>query len=273
MRKKPSIRYVDMCIYVDENIGKPGADVDTIYEYLTMICYMLAVKKKLFNSEDYYDKYAHYIASSVYMRMAIDKPGREPVKSCLNYIKSIIYRRKADFEKMEYGYTTEQDSVESEILRDFNEQGARFSLMSFASIEAEEYFSRISDIIYDVINKGPHKSNKVLVWKLYQSCLISLLRNFTLSNKNKLRLLKRGNVNELRDNYEDLITSIMNQETMDAPVVYNLEPKWLDYVAVLIQEIKGKIIADINEICRVYTLSNKMVEDVLLVSSLGESDE
>jgi hypothetical protein len=42
---------------------------------------------------------------------------------------------------------------------------------------------------------------------------------------------------------------------------------------VLIQEVKGKIIADINEICRVYTLSNKMVEDVLLVSSLGESDE
>lgn len=163
MRKKPPIRYVDMCIYVDSNIGKPGADVDKIYDYLTMICYMLAVKRRLFNSEEYYDKYAHYIASSVYLRMANNKPGREPVKSCLNYIKSVIYRRKSDFEKMEYGYTTELGSEESEVLRDFNEQGARFSLMPFASIEAEEYFSRISNIIYDVINKGPHRADKVLV--------------------------------------------------------------------------------------------------------------
>lgn len=78
---------------------------------------------------------------------------------------------------------------------------------------------------------------------------------------------------EVRDNYEDLITNIMSQETSSAPIAYNLNERWVDYIAVLMQQIKGKIVADINEICRTYTLSNKMVEDVLLVSSLGESDE
>lgn len=116
MKKIPNVRYVDMCIYVDENIGKPDADVEKIYEYLTMISYMLAVKRKLFNSEEYYDKYAHYIASSVYMRMVVNVPGRPPIKSCLNYIKSIIALRKVDFEKLEYGYTTEKDSIETNVL-------------------------------------------------------------------------------------------------------------------------------------------------------------
>lgn len=163
MKKKPTIKYTDMCIYVDANIGKQDADVEKIYEYLTMISYMLAVKKKLFSLEDYYDKYAHYIASSVYMRMTSKKPGLEPVKSCLNYIKSIITKRKSTFEALEYGYTTEPDTIENEAFKNFNENKARFSLNPFASIEANEYFSSISNIIYDIILQGPYKDDKVLV--------------------------------------------------------------------------------------------------------------
>lgn len=272
MKKKPTIKYTDMCIYVDANIGKQDADVEKIYEYLTMISYMLAVKKKLFSLEDYYDKYAHYIASSVYMRMTSKKPGLEPVKSCLNYIKSIITKRKSTFEALEYGYTTEPDTIENEAFKNFNENKARFSLNPFASIEANEYFSSISNIIYDIILQGPYKDDKVLVWKLYQSCVISLLRNFTLSNKHKLKLLKKGNEDELRDDYENLLPDFMEDETRTAPIVYNLDNEWIDYISVLLQQIKTTIASDINEICDMYVLSDKMVEDVLLVSSLGEND-
>ena len=51
MRKKPEIRYVDMAIYVDEHIHEPNHDVKKIYDYLTMLAYMLAVKRRFFNYE------------------------------------------------------------------------------------------------------------------------------------------------------------------------------------------------------------------------------
>lgn len=163
MRRKPNIRYVDMCIYVDNNIGKPDADVNKIYDYLTMISYMLAIKKNLFNSEDYYDRYAHYIASSVYMRMTSNKPGVEPVKSCLNYIKSIITKRKVNFEKAEYEFTTKSNSIESSVLRESTNYAARNSIMPFASIDICDYFQNIHNIIYDEIMKGPYKNDYNLV--------------------------------------------------------------------------------------------------------------
>lgn len=64
----------------------------------------------------------------------------------------------------------------------------------------------------------------------------------------------------------------MEDETKTAPIVYNLDEKWIDYISVLLQQIKDTIVSDVNEICDMYVLSDKMVEDVLLVSSLGEND-
>ena len=43
--KDKKIKYTDMCIYIDNNINKPDADVEKIYDYLVKISYMLASKK------------------------------------------------------------------------------------------------------------------------------------------------------------------------------------------------------------------------------------
>ena len=53
MRKKPKIKYTDMAIYVDNNILNPDADVSLIYNYLQMLAYMLAVKRRFFNKEEF----------------------------------------------------------------------------------------------------------------------------------------------------------------------------------------------------------------------------
>lgn len=163
MRKKPKIKYVEMCIYVDKNIRDPNADSEKIYEYLVMLAYMLAVKRKLFDSETYYDNYAHYIASSVYMRMVSNKPNQEPVKSCLNYMKSIISKRKYNFEKAEFDYTTPEGSEESDILKDFNTSIVRHGSSGMLKIEVEDYFKSIDKIILDEIHRGPYGNDKALV--------------------------------------------------------------------------------------------------------------
>lgn len=73
MKRKPPIRYVDMAIYVDNNIfSKDTTVIETIYDYLTMLAYMLSCKRRFFNKEEYYDGFAKYLAEIVYLRM-IDK--------------------------------------------------------------------------------------------------------------------------------------------------------------------------------------------------------
>lgn len=51
MRRKPDVRYVDMAMYVDSHVHEPNHDVKKIYDYLTMLAYMLAVKRRFFNYE------------------------------------------------------------------------------------------------------------------------------------------------------------------------------------------------------------------------------
>ena len=67
--KSEKIKYTDMCIYIDNNINKPDADVDKIYDYLVKLSYMLAHKRWFFKCKTEYDDFATYFASVVYMRM------------------------------------------------------------------------------------------------------------------------------------------------------------------------------------------------------------
>ena len=89
MKKTPKVRYVDMAIYVDKYINTPEENTAQTYEYLVMLAYMLASKRRFFNREDYYDNFAKYVATFVYLRMTdkrqdwhtkIDKKTGELIK-------------------------------------------------------------------------------------------------------------------------------------------------------------------------------------------------
>lgn len=68
------------------------------------------------------------------------------------------------------------------------------------------------------------------------------------------------------------MTDIMQEESKTAPIVYDLDKKYLDYVAFLLQKIKSRIIKDIQELSDAYVLSSDMIEDILM-SNLSESDD
>lgn len=146
MRKKPPIRYVDMAIYIDTHINEPNADVEKIYEYLKMLAYMLSVKRRFFNSEHYYDLFSDYMACIVYTRMTTKKENLTPIKSCLNYMKQIIYGRKCAFCAEEFDYTS-QTAEDSEILKLFNKQRVASSNSDMLAIEVNDYFNSITKII------------------------------------------------------------------------------------------------------------------------------
>lgn len=170
MRKRPKIKYTDMCIYIDNNINKPDADATTIYEYLVMISYMLSVKRRFFNREDQYDQFAHYFATLVYNRMTdkrqfLDKTSKdyvEPIHSCLNYMKHIIYARKCEFCRDEYGYTPSESDIEALSKGRELIYPASSSVDELIRVEVDEYFTTIDRIVKDVVYNGVYGKDKVL---------------------------------------------------------------------------------------------------------------
>ena len=67
------VTYTDMCIYIDNNIYTDNYDVNTVYEYLYHIIFMLAKQSQLFNKHKYYDSFAIFGASRVYFRLTNKK--------------------------------------------------------------------------------------------------------------------------------------------------------------------------------------------------------
>lgn len=274
MRKKPPIRYVDMAIYVDANIHNKDHDVEKVFNYLVMLAYMLSIKRHFFHKEVDYDNYAQYLATIVYTRMTTprqyldesDPKYLTPVKSCLNYMKQILYARKCAYCNEEFNSTTQEDSLDSEITREYMTEQVMATPNSLLACDVKIYLKTIDGIIQDCIYKGVYGNDPVLAWKLYTSSLISLLRNFTLSNKNKKRISRARALN-----YEENLEQIMVEETASAPVVYDLDNKYLDYIAITLQKVKTIMIKDIRELSAEYTYPDDMLEDMfMLEANFGE---
>ena len=116
--KKPSgMKYTDMCIYIDKNvpiIANPGQDPqveDTVYNYLWLLVKALAIKRGLFNSFQDYDPYSFYSAERLFfaLRKNYLNQGKmikgkliRPIKSCLNYTKSLLYPMKIEYQRLSY---------------------------------------------------------------------------------------------------------------------------------------------------------------------------
>lgn len=96
-RKKPNVRYVDMAIFIDNNFYTESRDDETCFIYMYHLAKMLSYKKKYFKSEIDYDGFAMYLAVDVWNRMCKDH-----IKSVLNYMKSILYFRKIQYENETY---------------------------------------------------------------------------------------------------------------------------------------------------------------------------
>jgi hypothetical protein len=118
---------------------------------------------------------------------------------------------------------------------------------------------------------------------LYTSLLISLTRNFKLSKRNKYKLIDIKATKEnykkthkkkliLKSNYSDILCDIVSEETKTAPIVYDLDEEYLDYISVMVQKVKMRIIEDIHELSSQYEFSEDMLEDILM-SGLNELEE
>lgn len=206
--KKPNgLRYVDLAIYVDEHmtdIAEPGKypEVEnTVYNYLWLLVKALAIKKGMFENFEDYDPFAFHAANRLFFALRKNQwnqgkviKGKEirPIKSCLNYMKKLMYPMKVEFqnetfrEVMSEAYTSKKfdsyaftESLKNQII--FTE-----SAITDLIKQLKFTINGCGKLIDKILNKSPFGANTVE----YRRIKISLLLNcyFTLQAGKKLNV-------------------------------------------------------------------------------------
>jgi hypothetical protein len=122
----------------------------------------------------------------------------------------------------------------------------------------EDAFKLIPLFIKEELDKTPYKSNYIEKKRLYVSCLISLLKSFTMSNYHKERFLDQ----EEKMSEEKLIT-IYNRERTSSPTLWRLEDSLLDYVTVITNKVRKRMADEILDTLGSYELRDEVLEDIL----------
>lgn len=289
MKEKPGMTVAEMAMYVDNNIHSPNQDTQKIYDYLTEIAYRLAVKRRLFSDEHYYNWFAKYFARIVYLRTIKadgpqytkrkvgnesitielspnDKGFRKPIKSCLNYMAKTIILKKGCFIREELKNSQDgamhiTDAEKHNACIGYTYHSVIDTTNDFLISDIESCLNTVDKIVKDVIKSGYYGNDPVLSWKLYTSVMLSLLRNLTISYKNKNKLnFYLSKTTPL----EETMSDILCDETSSAPVVYDLDDEYIEYVAFLLQKVKIEITNNLKEVLHEYALSDEVVQDILM---------
>jgi len=273
--KPHKVKYTDMCIYIDNNAYRDDLTEDEenlIFEYLYHIANMLARNAKYFNRSDYYEDFAIYFATSIFLRYRNPKQYQtDPdtgetklpkIKSVLNYMKTVVYPRKVEFEQKFYSQIfSNQDECEDVVYNTNFTFSDRLS-QSIESISMSEFSMCLGDICKTTrrfLKCIPYRTNKVVWNNIYLSCLLTLLNIITISNRDMER------VSELkRDIQERTYLNLYKDTPENSVILYHLDSNMRDYIWILVQEIKHVIAKDLSFSLHTYVPATSSLNAIAL---------
>lgn len=178
--KPANKRYVDLAIDIDNEFYSADVDYNKMYTYMYLLAYMLAAKQKYFNTQAEYEEFSSILAYSTYQRMM--NKNRPPIKSVLNYMKSILYFRKCAYD------VQKQQRIIDPKFDDWDPVSYTESRKSSyeVSVGSDKLFEGVTQTLKDVpriIKKNipkVFKGDKVEYENIYISCLLSMINKVTL---------------------------------------------------------------------------------------------
>lgn len=241
--KKPKdVRFVDMAIWIDEHIYDEDCDMDKAFTYMYLLAYMLASKAKYFKNINDYDGFAYFLAYSTYSRYK--DTSKRPIKSVLNYMKSIMYFRKLTYDREtfcevinpEYNTNWDEDKYKNEQIYSLESNNRTNILQS----HIEEIFSDIPKIVYSNI---PNVYNKIIKKNIYKSVMLSLISSYTLPQENQLKLQEKVNEKVTFDE-----TSFYKKHLTKEIILWHLSPTMESVIQLVINKTNNKIIELIKDL-------------------------
>ena len=281
------IKPVEMCIYIDKHIYEENHDTTKIFEYLECLFYSLSVKKKLFKTQEDYDNFKTYAATEVYLRLTNkkqflqdDDPKKlKKIKSILNYIKRVLYPLTVNYQQENYcnlykqrdlSIYKEQEGSTQPDKNSFMYENTLNSNSEFIHIEVDNYLNSICKIIRSVTDNTIYSKDKILTYNIYMSCLLTLLKSFTLSKYNTKRITNENG--DMRYVSDKTLESIYYEESSNALTVWNLDESMSTFISVLVNKIKRIIAKEIRDIINYYQPSEELIKDILF-SSIQTNEE
>ena len=260
-------RYTDLCIYIDSEIKKPDCDEKKCFEYMYHLFYILAVKGRMFLTSSDYDNYALYGATQLFLRYRKEKePGSKlkPIKSCLNYIKRILYPLKVNYQKSNFFQVFKEEALNGSApigIADSQKTLAGNINNNLVQTEYKYCLTQIASTIKLVLKGSPYIKDKAAMHNLYISCLLTLLKSITISNKNLLRIKNKKEKSLITDAFID---KIYEEESKDEVVIYHLDPTMGNYIDTLVKRCKKEIAKDLNYIIDSYKLPDDTIKEMLM---------
>ena len=259
--KPKNVTIIDMCIYIDNNAYVENHDSQKIFEYLYFISRYFAMKYRWFKKIEYYDDFAIFSASRLYMRLVNkkqfdDQNKMKPIKSILNYVKSTLYGTKVDFEQS-YFYKTM--FYEDEYYNKYNFE----NLLSYSNdftnkVIFDMMLDSTSSLIYQCINSISYKINSAIKFNLITSIKLTLLNQITLTSKSKEYLLNLKSTNRIKDRNIDEAFD----EIRDNVCLFHLDDSFKDIVLVIVRKIKKKFAFELIDLIPGNIINDNYFKDV-----------
>ena len=272
--EKPKVRYVDMCMYIDDHVYTNDYDQTLVYQYLYHIILMLAIKRDYFSSSKVTEDFSLYAASTYYVRLFDerqfeDESSLEPIRSILNYIKKTLYSIRREYVRK---YMPENETpVGVEYL---NIDSDSFSMYVgnkvdfIGKFEFGDYLESIDVIVKDSLKTIPYKNNSVMWTNIYISCLLSLLNSITLKNKDIRRLNGFKRPNSLTN---ELLNDLYLEERYNSVILYHLDDCMYNYIWALTNKIRHHLSTELSQSLHTRTPSNITMKN-LLMSNTSEQE-
>ena len=277
--KPHGLKYTDMAIYIDEHLNEvteinanPEVEMK-IYEYLYHLFYALAYKAGYFSDMRYYDDYSLYCAGQMYMMLhrkmtntGQTMHGKEikPVKSVLNYVKSVLYPWKINFQR-QYFHTVlnPEEGHDTQILLDDikNSIQSQYSLPTESCWEAA--VEALPSLIATVMYESPIMRDQLLCKRIRTSVMLTLLDQMTLPN-NLQRRWEEAN-KEGNEATKVLTNKVMtvydaNKENV---ILWHLDEKYSNYVKILTTRVKKEFSKELSYFIHENDLSDEMLDDIM----------
>ena len=272
-----------MCIWIDKNAYDSKVDKNQLFDYLYNIAISISIKNKLLPQWSDYEPFALYLATQAYLRLtnpkqflSDDNPKKmKKIKSILNYIKRIMYPMIVNYQKQNFaqrfenGINEDLDNCHQKIKHEL-QVSVRRQNSPFLKVEFEHCLKSICLSVKEVLKTTPYIKDKFLMHQMYQSCLLTLLNQFTFSNKNKQKL---DNKISGSSKINEFLNQIYEEEQENSIILFKLPPDMKNYISTLVKRIRKAILKDLKILIDDAEPTDEIVKAVLMESVPSDKEQ
>lgn len=260
---KPSnVRYVDMCIWIDQHAYDADVNQQMFFQYLYHICYMLSYKSKYFYSSKEYDDFAVYAATKLFLRYTSKNEELNKIKSILNYAKRVIYPYKVQFQQQNYKENTPgiQDSDEQPLIDDSFRLSLDDKINQLNRTDFQLYLTNFHKTVKHIINQTPYKKQSSEYTNIYISCMLTILNSITPNTKDTTHIGSIVRSDKIRENLYDKVYHSMRNDV----ILYHLDDSYEDYIKVLINRIKNGARIELSQLIYTSVHTDDVINDIYM---------